>query len=100
MPLGMASKRGRRAPGVIFAGLALLTLNHVLQFAQSLASNGHLPAASALWVPYGLFGLLSGWIFFGSFAWPGDNPVSRAVFAVENLFERLRPRRRAAAAAP
>lgn len=96
MPLGMASKRGRRAPGVIFAGLALLTLNHVLQFAQSLAASGRLPAAPALWLPFGLFGLLSLWIFLGSFAWPGDNPVSRAVNSVERLIERLRPRRRAA----
>jgi len=94
MPLGMASKRGRRAPGVIFAGLALLTLNHVLQFAQGLAASGRLPAAAALWVPYALFGLMSLWIFVGSFSWPGDNPVSRAVFAVEHVIERVARRLR------
>ena len=97
VPLGMASKRGQRAPGVVFATLALIMVNHALQFGESLAANGRAPAALAVWTPYFLFGALGVWIFRGSLAWPGDNPVLRAVLAVEGLFEGLRPRRRAKA---
>jgi len=98
LPLGMASKRGQRAPGVVFATLALIVVNHALQFGESLAANGRAPAALAVWTPFVLFGALGVWIFRGSLAWPGDNPVLRAVVAVEHLFEGLRPRRRAKAA--
>jgi lipopolysaccharide export system permease protein len=99
LPLGMASKRGQRAPGVVFATLALLLVNHALQFGESLAANGRAPAALAVWTPFVLFGALGVWIFRGSLAWPGDNPVLRAVVALEGLFEGLKPRRRAAKAA-
>jgi lipopolysaccharide export system permease protein len=99
LPLGMASKRGQRAPGVVFATLALILVNHALQFGESLAANGRAPPALAVWTPYVLFGALGLWIFHGSLAWPGDNPVLRAVVAVEGLFEGLRPRRRAKAGA-
>ncbi|MCU4120782.1 LptF/LptG family permease [Variovorax sp. N23] len=93
LPLGMASKRGRRTPGVVFASLALLLLNHTLQFGKSLAESGRLPAALAVWTPFLLFALLSLWIFRGSLAWPGDNPVSRTVGVLERLIERFKPRR-------
>ena len=98
LPLGMASKRGQRTPGVVFAVLALVLVNHALQFGESLAANGRAPPAIAVWTPYALFALMSLWIFRGSQAWPGDNPVLRAVLRVEALFEGLRPRRRAKAA--
>ena len=99
LPLGMASKRGRRTPGVIFASLALLLLNHALQFGKSLAESGQIPPALAVWTPFVLFGLISLWMFLNSLAWPGDNPVSRAVLRVENLIERGRARRPAKALA-
>ena len=95
LPLGMAAKRGRRTPGVVFASLALLLLNHALQFGKSLAESGRMPAGLAVWTPYVLFALLSLWIFRGSLAWPGDNPVSRAVAMLEGLLDRARPLRRA-----
>ena len=93
-PLGMAAKRGRRAPGVIFGVLALLTIDHALQLGKSLADTGRLPAAAAVWTPYAVFVGLSVWIFRGSLAWPGDNPVLRAVVAVEGLIDRARTRPR------
>jgi lipopolysaccharide export system permease protein len=91
----MTAKRGRRTPGVIFASLALLLLNHALQFGKSLAESGRMPAAVAVWTPYLLFALLSLWIFRGSLVWPGDNPVSRAVLKLEGLLDRARPARAA-----
>ncbi len=46
LPLGMASKRGQRAPGVVFATLALILVHHALQFGESLAANGRAPAGA------------------------------------------------------
>ena len=94
LPLGIASKRGRRTPGVVFATLALLALDHALQFGESLARIGRVPAAAAAWIPFAWFAVLSLWMFRSSLAWPGDNPVSRAVIATEGLLERVLPRRR------
>jgi lipopolysaccharide export system permease protein len=89
LPLGMASKRGQRAPGVVFAVLALLALNHALQFGESLAESGRADAVPAVWGPVLVFGLLSAWLFRGSLAWPGDNPVTRLIAAIERGFEGL-----------
>jgi lipopolysaccharide export system permease protein len=90
LPLGMASKRGRRTPGVVFGVLALLAIDHSLQFGESLADTGRLPAALAVWTPFVAFAALSIWIFRSSLAWPGDNPVLRAVVAIENWIDRSR----------
>lgn len=90
LPLGMASKRGRRAPGVVFGVLALLAIDHAIQFGESLGGTERLPAALAVWAPFAVFALLSLWIFRSSLAWPGDNPVLRAVMAVEGLIDRAR----------
>lgn len=89
LPLGMASKRGRRAPGVVFAVLALLLLNHALQFGESMAESGRAAALPAVWGPVLVFGLFAAWLFRGSLLWPGDNPVTRAVDAIERGFEGL-----------
>lgn len=94
LPLGMAAKRGRRAPGVVFAALALLALNHALQFGESLAESGRASGLIAVWTPYVLFGVLGIWLFQSSLRWPGDNPVMRTVNAIENSFEGFSRRRR------
>lgn len=92
LPLGMASKRGRRTPGVIFATVALLALDHALQIGMSLGQSGRLPPAAAVWTPFVVFAVLSVWIFRRSLAWPGDNPVLRTVMAIEGLIDRTRAR--------
>jgi lipopolysaccharide export system permease protein len=96
LPLGMAAKRGRRAPGTVFAVLALLALNQALQFGESMAETGRAVAWLAVWLPVALFALLGLWLFRSSLQWPGDNPVMRAVGAIEGAFEGLQKRRKAA----
>lgn len=95
VPLGMASKRGQRAPGMVFAVLALLALNHSLQFGESLAESGRTSPLLGLWLPFGVFAIGCAWLFRGSLAWPGDNPVTRAVRAIEASFEGFGRRSRA-----
>lgn len=87
LPLGMAAKRGRRAPGAVFAALALLGLNQALQFGESLAESGRAAALASVWTPFALFALLGLWLFRSSLKWPGDNPIVRAVSAIESGFE-------------
>jgi lipopolysaccharide export system permease protein len=94
LPLGMAAKRGRRAPGTVFATLALLVLWQALQFGESLAETGRAPAWLAVWLPMLVFGLLGAWLFRSSLQWPGDNPVMRAVSAIEAMFEGLQRKKK------
>ena len=92
VPLGMAAKRGRRAAGAVFAGLALLLLNHSLQFGESLAESGRADALLAVWSPVAVFAGLCLWLFWGSLAWPGDNPLTRAASRFSEALERARRR--------
>lgn len=84
-PLGLASKRGNRAPGLIMAGILLLAFQHSLLLGQSMASSGKLPTIPAIWVPFAIFAGLGVWLFMGSRTRPGDTPVSRAVRRINKL---------------
>ena len=66
----------------------MLGLDHALQLGASLGQSGRLPLAAAVWTPFTVFAVLSLWIFRRSLAWPGDNPVLRAVMAIEGLIDR------------
>jgi lipopolysaccharide export system permease protein len=87
-PLGLASKRGNRAPGLIMAGLLLLAFQHSLLLGQGMAKAGKADAFTAIWVPFALFAALSVWLFVGSRTRPGDTPVSRLVRRINNLVAR------------
>jgi len=65
-------------------------LNHSLQFGQSIAEKGRADAALAVWTPVALFGVLCVWVFWGSLAWPGENPVTRAATRFGESLQRLR----------
>jgi lipopolysaccharide export system permease protein len=93
-PLGMAAKRGRRAPGVVIACLMLLLLHHGVQLGESLAETGKVPAIPAVWAPFAVFAVISLWLFRGSLNSPGENPVSRAVALVEDLIGGINLRRK------
>jgi lipopolysaccharide export system permease protein len=97
LPLGMAAKRGRRAPGTVFASLALLALNQSLQFGESLAETGRAAAWISVWSPVLIFAVFGIWLFRSSLQWPGDNPVMRAVSAIEAAFEGMHRKKKAAA---
>jgi lipopolysaccharide export system permease protein len=101
-PLGLASKRGNRAPGLIMAGLLLLAFQHSLLLGQGMAKAGTAAALPAIWVPFSLFAALSVWLFVGSRTRPGDTPVSRLVRRINNLVTRVlrllpQPKKRQAA---
>jgi len=73
----------------VFAGLALLALHQSLQFGESFGETGRAPAWLTVWTPVVLFGVFGVWLFRSSLQWPGDNPVMRAVSAIEAGFSGL-----------
>ncbi len=88
-PLGLASKRGNRAPGLIMAGVMLLAFQHSLLLGQSLAKAGKIAALPAIWIPFSIFAGLGVWLFMGSRTRPGDTPVSRTVRRINHLVARI-----------
>ena len=98
VPLGLASKRGRRGSGVVVAGLMMVGYQHAVQFGQSLATSGRAPP-EVVWLVAAGFAAISIGVFWGSRKRPGDTPVSRAIehlaFGMENVaaFVMRRPAR-------
>nr|WP_295105419.1 LptF/LptG family permease [uncultured Caulobacter sp.] len=84
-PLGLASKRGNRAPGLVMAGILLLAFQHSLLLGQGLAKAGKVAPFPAIWIPFSLFAALAVWLFVGSRTRPGDTPVSRLVRRINRL---------------
>ena len=90
VPLGLAAKRGGRAPGIIVAGVMLLSFHHFLQFGQSLSEAGRAPAVLALGLPFFIFAGLCGWIFVSSLKRPGDTPIGRMMETISASIRQLR----------
>lgn len=88
-PLGLASKRGNRAPGLVMAGLLLLAFQHSLLMGQGLAKAGKIAPFPAIWVPFTVFAALAVWLFVGSRTRPGDTPVSRTVRRVNKIVAKI-----------
>ena len=92
LPLGLAAKRSGRAPGVIIAGLVLVSFQHILQFGESLAERGSAPALLAVGLPFAGFAALCLWVFLSSRKRPGDTPVSRIAARIDDAVQWLRAR--------
>ena len=101
LPLGLAAKRGGRAPGVILAGVILIAFQNLLQLGQGLATSGRADAIVAVGLPFAVFAGLCVWIFMGSRRRPGDTPIARLtqrLGALARRVIRLIPSRRSARA--
>lgn len=85
IPLGMASKRGRRAPGLILAGVVLIGFHHAISLAQSLAATGRAEPGPAIGGIALVFVCICLWLFLSSLKRPGDTPITRAVSAINDL---------------
>jgi lipopolysaccharide export system permease protein len=90
MPLGIGSRRARRSVGLVVGLILLLFYHHLLQFAESLADNGVLPALPALWVPFFCFVAVSVWAFHMAATRPGYNPVTALLDRIGEMGERTR----------
>ena len=94
MPLGLAAKRGGRAPGIIVAGLLLIAFQNLLQLGQSLAASGRADAAPAVGLPFAVFAAICIATFVSSRKRPGETPVSLMSERIAEVLARLTPKRR------
>ncbi|MDB5448486.1 MAG: hypothetical protein JWQ97_3803 [Phenylobacterium sp.] len=94
MPLGLAAKRGGRAPGIIVAGLLLIAFQNLLQLGQSLAVSGRADAAPAVGLPFAIFAAICIATFVSSRKRPGETPVSLMSERIAEALAKLTPKRR------
>jgi lipopolysaccharide export system permease protein len=97
VPLGLAAKRGGRAPGIIIAAVLLLAFQHLLQFGQGMANSGRVPALPAVGLPFGVFAAICVATFVSSRKRPGETPVSLLSEHIADVLSKLTPKRAAAA---
>ncbi|WP_414694996.1 LptF/LptG family permease [Phenylobacterium sp.] len=89
-PLGLAAKRGRRAAGLILAGVLMLAFQYGLEFGEGMAGAGKAPPGLAVGTPFFLFTGFCVWMFLGSRKRPGQTPISEFVGRLGDAIERVR----------
>ncbi len=88
LPLALAAKRGRRAPGMIVGAVILVAFHHGVTLAESFAASG---AVSPLLALGGIFAMIAGfglWLFASSRRRPGETPISGIFLRIENLIDK------------
>jgi lipopolysaccharide export system permease protein len=88
LPLALAAKRGRRAPGMIIGAVILVAYHHGITLAKGFAADGLLDPLAAV---AGLYAILAGiafWLFLSSRRRPGETPISGFFLRLEGLLDR------------
>ncbi len=88
LPLAMAVKRGRRAPGMIIAAVILVAFHHGVTLCKSFADTGQVNPLLAIG---GLFATMVGftvWLFMSSRRRPGETPLTGAFMRLDAMMER------------
>ncbi len=88
LPLALAAKRGRRAPGMIIGAVILVAYHHGITLAKGFAADGLLNPLAAV---AGLYAILAGiafWLFLSSRRRPGETPISGFMLRLETLLDR------------
>jgi lipopolysaccharide export system permease protein len=88
LPLGMATKRGRRAPGLIVAGVVLVAFHHGVGLAKNISSQGGADPLLAIGGLFAVFTAFTCWMFFFSHR-PGQTPLSGLLDAIGALLDKL-----------
>jgi len=86
LPLGIATKRARRAYGFAFAGILLFLYHHALQFGESMADIGRVSPWIGIWVPVAIFTANGVWLFWHASSRPGASPFAGLVDWIAGLF--------------
>jgi lipopolysaccharide export system permease protein len=96
LPLALAAKRGRRAPGMIVGAVILVAFHHGVTLCKSLAASGKvdpLLSIGGLFLGMTVFGV---WLFMSSRRRPGETPISGLLARMETLFQRREAKTRPA----
>jgi len=88
LPLAMAVKRGRRAPGMIVGAVVLVAFHHGVTLCKSFADSGEIDpllGMGGLFLAQAGFGI---WLFMSSRRRPGETPLSGLFMRIEQMFDR------------
>lgn len=88
LPLALAAKRGRRAPGMIIGAIILVVFHHAITLAKGFASQGLLDPLAAMGGLFASLAAVSFWLFLSSRRRPGETPISGLLARLETLLER------------
>ncbi|HZZ34458.1 MAG TPA: LptF/LptG family permease, partial [Caulobacteraceae bacterium] len=88
LPLAMAAKRGRRAPGILLGGAVLVAFHHGVQLAKSFAVSGAVSPLIAIGGIYLTMAAFAFWIFLSSRTRPGETPISRFFQSLDAFIDR------------
>jgi len=98
LPLGMASKRGRRGGGFVFAAVVFLLYQYAIDMTKAMADLDQISPNVGVWSPFFVFSTLCLLTFATSRERPGETPLTavvdrlgEAMEAVQRQFRR-RPR--------
>lgn len=85
VPLSLASRRGSRVTGLVFAAIILVVFNNALQLGKDLAGAGHGPPMLTAALPFLVFAGLSVWLFVSGSLHPAEAPLVRVFERVSAL---------------
>jgi lipopolysaccharide export system permease protein len=94
LPLALAAKRGRRAPGMIVGAVILVALHHSVTLIKSFADEGAVNPVITMGAFYLALLAFSLWLFLSSRKRPGDTPIAALLQRIDTLLER-RPKPKA-----
>ncbi len=100
VPLALGGGRGGQSYGIGVGLLILIIYEKFLQFGESMVEDGHFSPWLGLWLPFGLFTLLSSYLFYrAAFKIPkgGLSALPRPAVLFMRFAQRLRFERRGAA---
>jgi lipopolysaccharide export system permease protein len=92
--LGLATKRGRRAPGLVLAGVLMIGLHHGVQMARGVAAAGDATPEFAIGAVAVIFCTFAFGMYAGSLKRPGDTPLSRLLERLQRLYDSIAKWRR------
>lgn len=88
LPLALAAKRGRRAPGMIVGAVILVAFHHGITLCKSFAANGEVDPLIGLGGMFAAIAVFALWLFLSSRRRPGETPISSLLSRMETLLER------------
>ena len=88
LPLALAAKRGRRAPGMIVGAVLLVAFHHGVTLCKSFAQKGAVDPLLAIGGISMAMLCLGLWLFLSSRKRPGDTPISGFLARIDSLFQR------------
>lgn len=88
LPLALAAKRGRRAPGMIIGAVILVAYHHGITLAKGFAADGLLDPLAAVAGLYAILAAITFWLFLSSRRRPGETPISGFMLRFETLLDR------------